>query len=54
MEIPIPRQLTFAVSGHPEYRFYDNIDAQIISFEKECAGGLKPMKYGELNQKREG
>jgi chromosomal replication initiation ATPase DnaA len=30
------KQLTFAVSGHPEYRFYDNIDAQIISFEKEC------------------
>jgi predicted AAA+ superfamily ATPase len=29
------KQLTFAVSGHPEYRFYDNIDAQIISFEKE-------------------
>jgi DNA polymerase III delta prime subunit len=31
------KQLTFAVSGHPEYRFYDNIDAQIISFEKEYA-----------------
>jgi Cdc6-like AAA superfamily ATPase len=30
------KKLTFAVSGHPEYRFYDNIDAQIISFEKEC------------------
>ncbi|GHU02985.1 ATPase AAA [Spirochaetia bacterium] len=37
------RQLTFAVSGHPEYRFYDNIDAQIISFEKECVGGLKAL-----------
>jgi Cdc6-like AAA superfamily ATPase len=31
------KQLTFAVSGHPEYRFYDNINAQIISFEKEYA-----------------
>jgi DNA polymerase III delta prime subunit len=29
------KKLTFAVSGHPEYRFYDNIDAQIITFEKE-------------------
>jgi chromosomal replication initiation ATPase DnaA len=38
------RQLTFAVSGHPEYRFYDNIDAQIINFEKECVGGLKPYE----------
>jgi DNA polymerase III delta prime subunit len=37
------RQLTFAVSGHPEYRFYDNIDAQIISLEKE-RGGLKPYE----------
>ncbi|GHT86292.1 ATPase AAA [Spirochaetia bacterium] len=37
------RQLIFAVSGHQEYRFYDNIDAQIISFEKECVGGLKAL-----------
>ena len=29
------KKLIFAVSGHPEYRFYDNIDAQIITFEKE-------------------
>jgi chromosomal replication initiation ATPase DnaA len=29
------KKLTFAVSGHPEYRYYDNIDAQIISFGKE-------------------
>jgi len=26
----INKRLTFAVSGHPEYRFYDKIDAQII------------------------
>jgi Cdc6-like AAA superfamily ATPase len=24
------KRLTFAISGHPEYRFYDKIDAQII------------------------
>jgi chromosomal replication initiation ATPase DnaA len=29
------KKLTFAVSGHPEYRYYDNIDAQIISFGKK-------------------
>ena len=29
------QRLTFAISGHPEYRFYDKIDAQIIKFEKE-------------------
>jgi hypothetical protein len=32
------KRLTFAISGHPEYRCYDNINAQIIEFEKE--GGL--------------
>jgi Cdc6-like AAA superfamily ATPase len=31
----IDKRLTFAVSGHPEYRFYDRIDAQIIEFAKE-------------------
>jgi hypothetical protein len=29
------QRLTFAISGHPEYRFYDKIDAQIIEFTKE-------------------
>jgi Cdc6-like AAA superfamily ATPase len=29
------KRLTFAISGHPEYRFYDKIDAQIIEFTKE-------------------
>jgi len=29
------KRLTFAISGHPEYRFYEKIDAQIIPFEKE-------------------
>jgi Cdc6-like AAA superfamily ATPase len=29
------QRLTFAISGHPEYRFYDKIDAQIIAFTKE-------------------
>jgi hypothetical protein len=29
------KRLTFAISGHPEYRFYDKIDAQIIVFSKE-------------------
>jgi DNA polymerase III delta prime subunit len=29
------KKLTFAVSGHPEYRYYDDIDAQIISFGEE-------------------
>ena len=29
------RRLTFAISGHPEYRFYDKIDAQIIELMKE-------------------
>jgi chromosomal replication initiation ATPase DnaA len=28
-------KLTFAVSGHPEYRYYGSIDAQIIEFTKE-------------------
>jgi hypothetical protein len=28
-------KLTFAVSGHPEYRYYDKIDAQIIELIKE-------------------
>jgi predicted AAA+ superfamily ATPase len=32
------KRLSFAISGHPEYRCYDNINAQIIEFEKE--GGL--------------
>jgi Cdc6-like AAA superfamily ATPase len=31
----IDKRLTFAISGHPEYRFYDRIDAQIIEFAKE-------------------
>jgi Cdc6-like AAA superfamily ATPase len=31
----VNKRLTFALSGHPEYRFYDKIDAQIIKFEKE-------------------
>lgn len=26
----VNKRLTFAISGHPEYRFYDKIDAQII------------------------
>jgi hypothetical protein len=30
-------KLTFAISGHPEYRYYDKIDAQIIEFIKEDA-----------------
>jgi hypothetical protein len=29
------QRLTFAISGHPEYRFYDKIDAQIIEFTIE-------------------
>jgi Cdc6-like AAA superfamily ATPase len=29
------KRLVFAISGHPEYRFYDKIDAQIIEFSKE-------------------
>jgi Cdc6-like AAA superfamily ATPase len=29
------KRLTFAIPGHPEYRFYDKIDAQIIEFNKE-------------------
>ena len=29
------QRLTFAISGHPEYRFYDKIDAQIIPCTKE-------------------
>jgi Cdc6-like AAA superfamily ATPase len=29
------KRLTFAKSGHPEYRFYDKIDAQIIELMKE-------------------
>ena len=29
------KRLTFAIQGHPEYRFYDKIDAQIIEFNKE-------------------
>ena len=31
----IDQRLTFAISGHPEYRYYDSIDAQIIEFKKE-------------------
>ena len=29
------QRLTFAISGHPEYKFYDKIDAQIIQFTRE-------------------
>ena len=29
-------RLTFARTGHPEYRFYDKIDAQIIEINKEA------------------
>ena len=29
------KRLTFAITGHPEYRFYDKIDAQIIELKKE-------------------
>ena len=29
------QRLTFAISSHPEYRFYDKIDAQIIMCTKE-------------------
>ena len=29
------QRLTFAISGHPEYRFYDKIDAQILELVKE-------------------
>jgi Cdc6-like AAA superfamily ATPase len=29
------QRLTFAISGHPEYRFYNKIDAQIITCVKE-------------------
>jgi len=29
------KRLTFAVSGHPEYRFYDKIDAQIIELKED-------------------
>ena len=31
----VNKRLTFAKSGHPEYRFYDKIDAQIIELMKE-------------------
>jgi Cdc6-like AAA superfamily ATPase len=33
----VNKRLTFAISGHPEYRFYDKIDAQIIEFTKGIA-----------------
>jgi hypothetical protein len=39
------KRRTFAVSGHPEYRFYDKIDAQMIEFPKES---VYIMKYKEL------
>ena len=31
----VHKRLTFARSGHPEYRFYDKIDAQIIELMRE-------------------
>ena len=31
----IQERLTFAISGHPEYRFYDKIDAQIVTCTEE-------------------
>ena len=31
----VHKRLTFAITGHPEYRFYDKIDAQIIELMKE-------------------
>ena len=31
----VNQRLTFAISGHPEYRFYEKIDAQIIEMKED-------------------
>jgi Cdc6-like AAA superfamily ATPase len=39
------KRLTFAVSGHPEYRFYDSVDAQIIEFSM----ARRPFQTAQTN-----